>query len=121
MIVSLSIKDKRDDSERTLELGEFRAVMDKGITIGNAADCTVTLECDPAVKVRIWGMGSQRILEVLEGEIPVGEKVMKAGVGYPTQSTVAWDGKLNAKYAKELRIDRYPFQLPPFELRLIET
>jgi hypothetical protein len=120
MIVTLSIKDTRSGEERTVEVGEFRAMMEKGFTIGNADDCKVKLACDPPVKVRVWGSGNTRLLEVLEGQMPFGDKVMKAGVGLPAQSGVAWDGKLQQKFQKEVRVDRYPFQLPPFELKLGE-
>jgi hypothetical protein len=120
MNVIVTIRDKRDQTERTVDVGEFRAVMEKGLTIGNGADNTVVIPCEPSVKVRVFASGNQRLLEVIEGQIPVGDKVMKAGVGYPLQQTVAWDGKLNAKFSQQLRIDKYPFQLPPFELQLGE-
>jgi hypothetical protein len=100
--VEIWVRDNRTGEERTLRLGEFRAVWRKGVTVGSAAGCDVVLD-DPAVSPRqvlLVALSNHKFLRVLGGgAVRAGGRAASAG--------------------QELRVDGTEFRVGPYSLRLL--
>jgi pSer/pThr/pTyr-binding forkhead associated (FHA) protein len=100
--VEVWVRDNRTGQERTLWLGEFRAVWSNGVTIGRDPDCDVVLD-DPEVAPRhaeLHAVSNHKYLRVLDGATVQSRR-----------------GEVPA--GGDIRVDGSEFHIGPFTVRLL--